>query len=314
MENEKLSKNDLINEIKRLKEERHAIILAHYYANDEVQDVADFLGDSLALSEIAATTTADVILFAGVHFMAETAKILSPEKLVLLPEIEAGCSLADSCEASKFKAFTEQHPDAVVISYVNTTAEVKALTDIVCTSSNAIKIVNSVPKDKKIIFGPDKNLGAYVKRESGREDMILWDGACHFHHDYKASEIKTQLAKYPGVKLLAHPECGEDVLQLADVVGSTSHLLSYTMNNEDNRFIIATEKGILHQMRKQSPNKEFIPAVITCENNEDYCRYMKMTTLKSVYNSLYYNKNIVELPTELIEKARKSIIRMLELS
>ncbi len=305
---------DLVKEIKRLKEERNAIILAHYYANDEVQDVADFLGDSLALSEKAATTDADVIVFAGVHFMAETAKILSPEKVVLLPELEAGCSLADSCEASKFKKFIEQYPDSVVISYVNTTAEVKALTDIACTSSNVVKIVESVAKDKQIVFGPDKNLGAYVKRITGREDIILWDGACHFHHDYNAEDIAAQRAQHPNVKLLAHPECGESILLMADVVGSTSALLQYVEKSSDTEFIIATEKGILHQMRKSSPNKNFIPAVVTNSTGEDYCRYMKMTTLESLYNCLKDNRNVIELSDELISKARKSIVTMLELS
>ncbi len=305
---------NLIEEIKRLKEERNAIILSHYYANDEVQDIADFLGDSLALSEVAATTDADVIVFAGVHFMAETAKILSPEKVVLLPEAEAGCSLADSCEALKFKAFIDNYPDAVVISYVNTTAEVKALTDIACTSSNVVRIVESVDKDKTIVFGPDKNLGAYVKRMTGRDNIVLWDGACHFHHEYSAEAIAKQKEENKGVKLLAHPECGEDVLLLADVVGSTSKLLSYVGESSDEAFIIATEKGILHQMRKNAPNKRLIPAIVTNETGEDYCRYMKMTTLQSIYEALRDNKNVIEMSDELISKARGSIVRMLELS
>ncbi len=303
---------DLVNEIKRLKEERNAVILAHYYANDEVQDVADFLGDSLALSEKAATTDADVIVFAGVHFMAETAKILSPQKTVLLPELEAGCSLADSCEASKFKKFIEQYPDAVVISYVNTTAEVKALTDIACTSSNAVDIANSIDKDKTIIFGPDKNLGAYIKRMSGRDNMVIWDGACHFHHDYNAKDIAKQMEENPNVKLLAHPECGEDVLMLADVVGSTSFLLNYVKVSDETTFIIATEKGILYQMKKDAPDKTFIPAVVTNTSGEDYCRYMKMTTLQSIYEALRDNKHEINMPKELMDRARGSIVRMLE--
>lgn len=305
---------ELIKEIERLKKERNAIILAHYYVRDEVQDVADFLGDSLALSQIAATTDADVILFAGVHFMAETAKILSPEKTVLLPELGAGCSLADSCEASKFKKFIAQHPDATVISYVNTSAEVKALTDIVCTSSNVVKIVNSVPKDKKIIFGPDKNLGTYAQKMTGRHDMLLWDGACHLHHEYSAKGIVQQKIDNPNVKLLAHPECCDDVLSIADVVGSTSALLEFVQKSPDMRFIIATEKGILHQMRKLAPGKEFIVAAVHENGGEDYCRYMKMVTLENIYEALRDNKNIIELDSELIQKARKSIVRMLELS
>lgn len=305
---------DLVKEIARLKKERNAIILAHYYVKDEVQDIADFLGDSLALSQVAATTDADVILFAGVHFMAETAKILSPEKTVLLPELKAGCSLADSCEASKFKKFIDQHPGATVISYVNTTAEVKALTDIVCTSSNVVKIVNSVPKDQKIIFGPDRNLGTYAQKMTGRYDMLLWDGACHLHHEYSAKAIMQQKEDNPNVKLLAHPECCDDVLSIAEVVGSTSALLEFVQKSPDKRFIIATEKGILHQMRKLAPGKEFIVAAVRDGDGEDYCRYMKMVTLKNIYEALRDNKNVIELDPELIVKARKSILKMLELS
>lgn len=305
---------DLVKEINKLKKERNAIILAHYYVRDEVQDIADFLGDSLALSQVAATTDADVILFAGVHFMAETAKILSPEKTVLLPDLKAGCSLADSYEASKFKQFIAQHPGATVISYVNTTAEVKALTDIVCTSSNVVKIVNSVPKGTKIIFGPDKNLGRYAQKMTGREDMLLWDGACHLHHEFSAEGIARQKTDNPNVKVLAHPECCDDVLSISDIIGSTSALLNYVETSPDVRFIIATEKGILHQMRKIAPDKEFIVAAVREGDGEDYCRYMKMVTLESIYESLRDNKYIIELKPELIAKARKSILRMLELS
>lgn len=305
---------DLVAEIGRLKKERNAIILAHYYVRDEVQDIADFLGDSLALSQVAATTDADVILFAGVHFMAETAKILSPEKTVLLPDLKAGCSLAESCEAAKFKAFIAQHPDSVVISYVNTTAEVKALTDIVCTSSNVVKIVNSVPADKTIIFGPDKNLGTYAQKMTGRKNMLLWDGACHLHHEYWAKGIAQQKEDNPNVKLLAHPECCDDVLQMAEVVGSTSALLDFVQKSPDKRFIIATEKGILYQMRKLAPGKEFIVAAVREGDGEDYCRYMKMVTLENIYEALRDNKNVIELTPELIAAARKSIVRMLELS
>ena len=308
------SEMNIIEEIKRLKKERNAIILAHYYVNDEVQDIADFLGDSLALSQIAATTDADVILFAGVHFMAETAKILSPEKTVLLPNLNAGCSLAESCESSKFKKFIDEHPGATVISYVNTTAEVKALTDIVCTSSNVIKIVNSVPKDTPIIFGPDKNLGTYAQKMTGRHDMLLWDGACHLHHEYSAEGIKAQKIANPNVKVLAHPECCDDVLSLAEVVGSTSALLNFVATSEDQKFIIATEKGILYQMRKEAPGKEFIVAAVREGDGEDYCRYMKMVTLQNIYEALRDNKNVIEMPVELMDKARKSIVKMLELS
>lgn len=305
---------NLIKEIEKLKKERNAIILAHYYVRDEVQDIADILGDSLVLSQIAATTDADVIVFAGVHFMAETAKILSPEKTVLLPVLEAGCSLADSCEASKFKKFINEHPDATVISYVNTTADVKAISDIVCTSSNVVKIINSVPKDKRIIFGPDKNLGTYAMKMTGRTDMLLWNGACHLHHEYSAGDIAQQKKDNPNVKLLAHPECCDDVLSLAEVVGSTSALLNFVKTSDDKKFIIATEKGILYQMKKEAPGKEFIVAAVRQDGGEDYCRYMKMITLESIHDALKNNKHVIDLPADLMDKARVSIVKMLELS
>lgn len=304
---------DLFAEISKLKKEKNAIVLAHYYQDADIQDIADYIGDSLGLSQEAAKTNADIIVFAGVHFMAETAKILSPQKKVLLPDLRAGCSLADSCPADRFEEFIKQHPDHVVISYVNCSAEVKALTDIVVTSSNAEKIVNSVPKDKKIIFAPDKNLGAYIIKKTGRQ-MVLWNGTCMVHEIFSLEKIIKIKEKNPGAKLIAHPECDNSILEQADFIGSTTALLNFTIKSPDKEFIVATETGILHQMEKASPDKIFIPAPPTnnCACND--CPHMKLNTLEKVYVCLKYEQPEIIMPVELMNKARKSITRMLELS
>lgn len=304
---------DLVEEIKRLKEEKNAVLLAHYYQHSEIQDLADYVGDSLGLSQQAASTEADVIVFAGVHFMAETAKILSPTKKVLLPDLNAGCSLSDSCPPHLFKKFKELYPDHLVITYVNCTAELKALSDIVCTSTNAVQIVESLPKDQKIIFGPDKNLGEYVIKKTGR-DMVLWNGTCMVHELFSWDKIQDLISKFPHAKFIAHPECEPHVLDAADYIGSTSGLLKYTIENETDTFIVATESGILYQMQKASPHKTFIPAPPdnTCACND--CPFMKLNTLEKLYNCLKYELPEVDLPNELIEEARKPIERMLEIS
>lgn len=304
---------DLFAEISKLKKEKNAIVLAHYYQDADIQDIADYIGDSLGLSQEAAKTNADIIVFAGVHFMAETAKILSPQKKVLLPDLRAGCSLADSCPADRFEEFIKQHPDHVVISYVNCSAEVKALTDIVVTSSNAEKIVNSVPKDKKIIFAPDKNLGAYIIKKTGRQ-MVLWNGTCMVHEIFSLEKIIKIKEKNPGAKLIAHPECDNSILEQADFIGSTTALLNFTIKSPDKEFIVATETGILHQMEKASPDKIFIPAPPTnnCACND--CPHMKLNTLEKLYVCLKYEQPEIIMPVELMNKARKSITRMLELS
>lgn len=304
---------DLFQEINKLKKEKNAVILAHYYQEADIQDVADFIGDSLALSQQAAKTDAKIILFAGVHFMAETAKILCPDKKVLLPDLKAGCSLADSCPADKFAEFKSKHPDHLVISYINCSAEIKALTDIVCTSSNAEKIVESLPKDQKIIFAPDKNLGAYIKKQTGR-DMVLWDGSCMVHEIFSLEKITKLKNQYPNAKLIAHPECEAAILEISDYIGSTSGLLNYTEKSTAQEFIVATEAGILHQMIKNSPKKSFIaaPPNNSCACND--CPHMKLNTLEKLYNCLKYEQPEIILSAELIEKAKKPIIRMLELS
>ena len=304
---------DLFAEISKLKKEKNAIILAHYYQDADIQDVADYIGDSLGLSQEAAKTKADIIVFAGVHFMAETAKILSPGKKVLLPDLRAGCSLADSCSADKFSAFVKQYPGHIVISYVNCSAEVKALTDIVVTSSNAEKIVNSLPKDQKIIFAPDKNLGAYIEKKTGRK-MVLWDGACMVHEIFSLKKIIKLKEKNPTAKLIAHPECETAILERADFIGSTTALLNFTIKDPCKEFIVATETGILHQMEKYSPGKTFIPAPPTnnCACND--CPHMKLNTLEKLYVCLKYEQPEIIMPVELMDKARKSITRMLELS
>jgi len=305
---------NLTEEILKLKKEKNAVILAHFYVDGEIQDIADFVGDSLALSQKAASTDADMIVFAGVHFMAETAKILSPQKKVLLPDLNAGCSLADSCPTLDFEKFVKENPDHLVISYVNTTAEIKALSDIICTSSNAKEIVNSLPEDKKIIFGPDKNLGNYINESTGRK-MKLWDGACHVHKDFSLERILKLKEENPDAKIIAHPECPKEVLIVSDFVGSTSALLSYTIKTDFQKYIVATESGVLHQMRKENPDKVFIaapPEDSTCACND--CKYMKLNTLKKLYLTMKYEKPEIILDNDLIENASKSIIKMLDIS
>jgi quinolinate synthase len=304
---------DLFAEIKKLKKEKNAIILAHYYQDADIQDVADYIGDSLGLSQEAANTNADIIVFAGVHFMAETAKILCPDKKVILPDLRAGCSLADSCPAEKFAEFKKLHADHLVISYINCTAELKTLTDIVCTSTNAVKIVESIPKDQKIIFAPDKNLGAYIKKITGR-DMILWDGACMVHEIFSLEKITKLKNKHPEALLLAHPECEASLLNIADYIGSTTGILKFATKSERKEFIVATESGIIHQMQKANPNKVFIPAPPnnSCACND--CPHMKLNTLEKLYNCLKYEQPEIKLEGDLIEKAKKPIVRMLELS
>lgn len=301
--------------IERLKKERNAVILAHYYARPEIQDLADFIGDSLALAQIAATLKEPVIVMCGVNFMAETAKILCPEKIVLCPDLNAGCSLADSCPAPQFEAFIKEHPDHTVISYVNTSAAVKALSDVLVTSSNARKIVDSFPADEKIIFGPDRNLGNYINSVTGRQ-MILWDGACHVHEEFSAEKIAALKAEHPRAKVLAHPECKKPVLLLADVVGSTAALLKAATEAPDSsEFIVATESGILHEMRRLNPAKSFIPAPpadSTCACND--CAYMKLNTLEKLADCLENMAPQVEVDPELAARARKPIDRMLCLS
>jgi len=304
---------DLVEEINRLKKEKNAIILAHYYQESEIQDVADYIGDSLGLSQKAADTDRDLILFAGVHFMAETAKMLNPHKKVLLPDLKAGCSLADSCPPAVFKKFKEKYPDHVVISYINCTADLKVLTDICCTSSNAEAIVNSVPADKKIIFAPDKNLGAYLIKKTGR-DMVLWNGACMVHEIFSQEKIWKLRQANPEAKFIAHPECEAHILDQADFIGSTTQLLNFTKSDPAETFIVATESGILYQMELASPHKKFIPAPPnnTCACND--CPHMKRNTLEKLYLALKYEKPEIILSEEVIAEGRKCIDRMLEIS
>jgi len=305
---------DLVAEIARLKKEKNAVILAHYYQTGDIQDIADFVGDSLALSQQAAKTDADIIVFAGVHFMAETAKILSPSKKVLIPDLNAGCSLADSCKAEDFAEFLKNYPDHTVISYVNTTADVKALTDIVCTSSNAVQIVQSFPADAKIVFGPDRNLGSYIKNLTGR-DMVIWDGACHVHEEFSLERILELKKEHPNAKILAHPECKKPILLVADHVGSTAELLKFSITDDAQEYIVATETGIIHQMHKSNPDKVFIPAPpldSTCGCNN--CNFMKLITLKKLYNTLLYEMPEVVVDEEVSRKAVRSIKAMLDIS
>lgn len=304
---------DLFEEIEKLKKEKNAVILAHFYQESDIQDIADFVGDSLALSQKAASTNADIILFAGVEFMAETAKILSPNKKVLLPDLNAGCSLAESCPADEFAKFKADRPDHIVISYVNCSAEVKALTDIVCTSSNAIQIIESLPKDQKIIFGPDRNLGAYLAKETGRE-MAIWNGSCMVHEIFSLEKIIQLKAENPGAEIIAHPECTSELLDQASYIGSTSGLLKYVQSSNNEIFIVATESGILHQMQKEAPNKTLIPAPPnnTCACND--CPHMRLNTLEKLYNCLKYEAPETTLDYSLIEAAKKPIIKMLEIS
>lgn len=303
----------LHEEINRLKKEKGAVIMAHYYTNPEIQDVADFIGDSLALARIAQDVDEKVIVMCGVHFMGETAKILCPEKRVLVPDPEAGCSLADSCKAEDFEKFIKLHPGHTVISYVNTTADVKALTDIVVTSGNALKIVNSLPDDEKIIFGPDRNLGEYINCLTGR-NMVLWDGACHVHERFSLDKILELKKENPDAEILVHPECRKPIQTVADKVGSTAVLLQHARESKATRFIVATESGILHQMRRQCPEKEFIaaPPSDTCGCNE--CAYMKLNTLEKLRRCLDEMSPEVEVDSTLAERARRPIVRMLQMS
>ena len=305
---------DLRGEIRRLCKEKNAVILAHYYTDGAVQDVADFVGDSLALAQIAEKTTADILVMCGVHFMAETNKILSPDKKVLIPDLNAGCSLAESCPADELAKFKAEHPGYKVVAYVNTSAAVKAHTDIVVTSTNARAVVDSFPKDEKIIFAPDKNLGGYLNSITGRQ-MILWNGGCHVHEQFSIEKIVELKASHPEAKVLAHPECKSAVLALADFVGSTAAILSFAEKSEATEFIVATESGILHEMIKRCPDKTFIPVppmTGPCACNE--CSFMRLNTLEKLYNTLKYEWPTVELDESLIEEAKKPIVRMLELS
>ena len=306
--------DELISEIKRLRREKNAVIMAHYYQIGDIQDIADMVGDSLALAQYAAKTEADIIVLCGVHFMGETAKILSPQKKVLVPDIEAGCSLADSCPADEFERFVKAHPDHTVVSYVNTTAAVKALTDIVVTSTNAKKIIDSLPLDAKIIFAPDRNLGNYINSVTGR-NMLLWDGACHVHEQFSVESLIELKKAHPKAKVLAHPECKNVVLMLADFVGSTQALLNYATNSQDTEFLVATESGIIHQMQKQNPNKVFIPVPpvdSTCGCND--CKYMRLNSLEKLYLCLKTEQPEILVDEALRVKAVKPIERMLELS
>jgi quinolinate synthase len=301
-------------EIRRMCQEKNAVIMAHYYTDGEIQDIADFVGDSLALAQKAATTNADIIVMCGVHFMGETSKILCPDKKVLVPDLEATCSLAESCPADKFAEFVAQHPDHTVISYVNTTAATKAVTDIVVTSSNAREIVESLPQDTPIIFGPDRNLGGYINSITGR-NMLLWDGACHVHEKFSVEKIIELKNQYPDAKVLVHPECKGAVVKLADKVGSTAALLKYSINDSSDIFIVATESGILHEMQKACPEKTFIPAPpsdSTCACNE--CSYMKLVTMQKLYDCLKNEAPEIHVDSEVAEKAIVSIDRMLEIS
>ncbi|MEO6904738.1 MAG: quinolinate synthase NadA [Ginsengibacter sp.] len=304
---------DLFSEIERLKKEKNAIVLAHYYQEPDIQDVADFIGDSLALAQKAQSTTADIIVFAGVHFMAETAKILNPAKKVLLPDLKAGCSLADSAPSDLFEKFKDQYPGHIVITYINCSAGMKALSDIICTSSNAEAIINSLPKDQKIIFAPDKNLGAYLIKKTGR-DMVLWNGACIVHEIFSREKITKLKMRHPNAKVIAHPECEEPVLELADFIGSTSGLLKFSRENPATEFIVVTESGIIHQMQIQSPFKTFIPAPPdnSCACND--CPFMKLNTLEKLYLCMEYETPEIVMDEKLRIASIKPIERMLEIS
>ena len=305
---------DLREEILRLKRERNAVIMAHYYQREEIQQLADYIGDSLALAQLAAKTDAPVIVLCGVHFMGETAKILCPDKTVIVPDLSAGCSLADSCPADEFERFVNEHPDHTVVSYVNTSAAVKAVTDVVVTSSNAKEIVGSLPEDEKIIFGPDRNLGNYINSITGRE-MLLWDGACHVHEKFSVQKLADLKQEHPDAKVLVHPECPKPVRIMADKVGSTQALLNYAVDNESQEFIVCTESGILFEMQRRCPEKTFIPAPPedgTCACNE--CEYMKLITLEKLYNSLKFMAPTIEVDQEIAERAVRPIQRMLDIS
>jgi quinolinate synthase len=304
---------DLFAEIEKLKKEKNAIVLAHYYQEPDIQDVADYIGDSLGLAQKAEATDADMIVFAGVHFMAETAKILNPTKKVVIPDLKAGCSLSDSAPPALFAKFKEKYPDHLVISYINCSAGIKALSDIICTSSNAEYIVNSLPKDQKIIFAPDKNLGRYLSKKTGR-DMVLWDGSCMVHEIFSLEKITKLKHRHPAAKVIAHPECEDHVLQVADYIGSTTGLLKYAINDSANEFIVVTENGILHQMQKSAPHKTFIPGPPenNCACNE--CPHMKLNTLEKLYLCMKYEMPEINMEETLRLQAKKGIDRMLEIS
>jgi quinolinate synthase len=308
------SQDQNIKDINRLKSEKNAIILAHFYQTGDIQDISDFVGDSLALSQKAASNSADIILFAGVKFMAETAKILAPEKKVLLPDMNAGCSLADSCKAVDFERFIKDNPGRTIISYVNTSAEIKALSDIICTSSNAVQIVESLPPGEKIIFAPDRNLGNYILNKTGR-DMVIWNGTCHVHEDFSLEAIIKLKKDNPNAKIIVHPECELPVRLVADFIGSTSALLEFTKRDDGNCYIVATEAGIIHQMKKENPGKTYIPAPpidSTCGCSE--CAFMKMITIEKILNCLKYEKPEIFIKNDILLKAQKPILRMMDIS
>ncbi len=308
------NRSEIKQRIETLKREKNAVILAHYYTTPDVQEVADFLGDSLALSVQAQKVDAEVILFAGVHFMAETAKVLCPDKKVLIPCPEAGCSLAESCDAADFAAFKDRYPNHKVVSYVNTTVEVKALTDICCTSSNALKVVESIPADQPIIFAPDRNLGGYIQKLTGRQNMVIWDGACHVHEEFSLEKLLALKKEYPAAKVVVHPECRAYIVEVADFVGSTAAILNYCGENKSEEFIVVTESGILAEMKKRYPKKHFIPAPPddeTCGCNN--CKYMKMVTLENICEALENGKPEIEIEESIRKKAERSIINMIKI-
>lgn len=304
---------DLVTAVENLKEELNAVVLAHYYQEGDIQDVADYIGDSLGLSQKAANTDAEVIVFAGVHFMAETAKILNPDKLVLIPDLDAGCSLAEGCPPQEFSQFKADHPDHLVVSYINCTAEIKAMSDIICTSSNAVKIINQIPEDQPIIFAPDRNLGRYVIQQTGR-DLVLWEGSCIVHETFSEKEIVQLQTTHPEAEIIAHPECEEPVLRHAHYIGSTTRLLKYCQDSPRQEFIVATEPGIIHQMQKAAPGKTFIPApaMNNCACNE--CPYMRLNTLEKLYLAMKQRQPEVNVPENIRKAALKPIQRMLEMS
>ena len=305
---------DLIKKIKNIKQEKNAALLVHYYQDSSIQEIADYLGDSLYLAKIAKNLDSDIIVLSGVHFMAETVKIINPEKKILLPDLKAGCSLADSCPPNLFKSFITKYPEAVVVSYINCSAEIKAMSDVICTSSNAKAVIDSIPEDKQIIFAPDKNLGNYLIKETKR-DMILWDGSCVVHEAFSFDKILDLFKKYPKAKFIAHPESKSLILEVANYVGSTSKLLEYVQNSRNKEFIVATEAGILHEMNKRCPDKLFIPAPVedsSCACSE--CSFMKLNTLEKLYLCLKYEKPEITLTKELISKAKAPLLKMLSIS
>lgn len=309
-----MNKQDKFNRIHHLKKEKNAIILAHFYQDDDIQDVADFIGDSLALSQKAQQVTEDVILFAGVNFMAETAKILNPSKTVIVPDLAAGCSLSDSAEPSAFAQWKANYPDSVVVTYINTTAEIKALSDVICTSSNAVKIVNSIPKHTQVLFAPDRFLGSYVKQQTERDNMILWDGSCQVHETFSEEKVIQLTEEHPDAIVLAHPECPPNILKYANVIGSTTKIIQEAVHSAHNKFIILTEPGVIHEMKKQNPNKTYleVPNIDGCSCN--HCPYMRLNTLDKIINALETLSPVVELDEVLRLKALQPILNMLEIS